>query len=279
LIDRGSPPLWCSVMSRTFFGLSIWGVCLLLAPAVLRAQNPSIQSDPAQQSEPAQNEPNNAKGRQTENGSTPGRFVKRTLGPAGWIMAGAGAGVTQGTNTPSEWGQGATGYGRRFASSFGKHIVSNIIRYPIAHFRHEELTYRPSGKHGFGPRIKYALLSVFITHKTTTGAKTVYTSQLAGALGSGLISRLWQPASTRTLALGFSSAGTSLAVEMGIHALREFWPDIRHFHRRNALSSQTTGATSPLEPPSFRLDAPLTFTPSLSSSEQDATAEAALCER
>jgi hypothetical protein len=198
-------------------------------------------------------------------------------------MAGAGAGVTQGTDTPAEWGQGAAGYGRRFASSFGKHIVSNIIRYPVAHFRHEELTYRPSGKHGFGPRLEYALLSVFITHKTTTGAKTVYTSQLAGAVGSGLISRLWQPASTRTVALGFSSAGTSMAVEMGIHVLREFWPDIRHPHRRNAPGAPTA-TTAQLEPVVFTPENPLAFTPSLSISDEatasdETTAEAELCER
>jgi hypothetical protein len=247
-------------MDKTSFRISMF-IPFLLASALLRAQNSPTQNPPAE------NPPTCIEARQAQNGATPGRFVKRTLGATSVIMAGAGAGVTQGTNTPAEWGQGAAGYGRRFASSFGKHIVSNIIRYPVAHFRHEELAYHPSGKHGFGSRLKYAMLSTFITHKTTTGASTVYTAELSGAIGSGLISRLWQPASTRTVALGFSSAGTSLAVEVGIHVLREFWPDIRHPHRRNAPD----GATAQAEP------AALTPGPEDTSSEESA-AGAASCE-
>lgn len=247
-------------------------ILFLLASAFLRAQDTSAQNPPAQ-NPPAQNPPTEkpatcVEERQAQNAATPGRFIKRTFGPESLIMAGAGAGVTQGTNTPAEWGQGAAGYGRRFASSFGKHIVSNIIRYPVAHFRHEELVYHPSGKHGFGPRVKYAMLSTFITHKTTTGAKTVYTAELSGAVGSGLISRLWQPASTRTIAAGFSSAGTSLAVDMGIKVLREFWPDIRHPHRKDA-----PGATAQVEPAAF------TPGPEDISTGEEATAGASPCQQ
>jgi len=223
-------------MDRNSFRVALCAISFLFASAFLRAQNPQIQNPPPE------NPSTCVEAQQAHDDATPGRFVKRTFGPAGFIMVGAGAGVTQGTNTPAEWGQGAAGYGRRFASSFGKHIVSNVIRYPVAHFRHEELVYHPSGKHGFGPRVKYAMLSTFITHKTTTGASTVYTAELSGAIGSGLISRLWQPASTRTIAMGFSSAGTSLAVDMGIHVLREFWPDIRHPHRKNAPAAAAVTA-------------------------------------
>ena len=247
-------------MDKTSFRISMF-VSFLLASGLLRAQNSPTPNPPTE------NPPTCVEARQAQSGATPGRFLKRTFGPAGLIMAGAGAGVTQGTNTPAEWGQGAAGYGRRFASSFGKHIVSNIIRYPVAHFRHEELIYHPSGKHKFGPRLKYAVLSTFITHKTTTGASTVYTAELSGAIGSGLISRLWQPATTRTVALGFSSAGTSLAVDVGIHVLREFWPDIRRPHRRNAPA----GATAQAEP------AALTPSPEDISTEES-TAGAAPCE-
>jgi hypothetical protein len=247
-------------MHKTSFRISIF-IPFLLASAFLRAQNTSTQNPPTEKP------PTCVEERQAQNAATPGRFVKRTFGPASLIMAGAGAGVTQGTDTPAEWGQGAVGYGRRFASSFGKHIVSNIIRYPVAHFRHEELVYHPSGKHGFGPRVKYAMLSTFITHKTTTGASTVYTAELSGAVGSGLISRLWQPASTHTIAAGFSSAGTSLAVDMGIHVLREFWPEIRHPHRKNAPA----GATAQAEPA-----APTPGAEEISTGEE-ATAKAAPC--
>jgi hypothetical protein len=73
-------------------------------------------------------------------------------------------------------------------------------------------------------------VGVVITHKTTTGKPTIAKGELSGAVGSGLISRLWQPASTRTVAAGFSSAGITLGVDAAGNVVREFWPEIRHPH-------------------------------------------------
>lgn len=91
------------------------------------------------------------------------------------------------------------------------------------------------------------MLSTVITRKTTTGKRTLYKGEVAGAVGSGLISRLWQPASTRSIALGFSSAGTSLAVDAGIRVLREFWPDIWHRQAHSALAQPPVTAALPPE--------------------------------
>jgi hypothetical protein len=165
---------------------------------------------------------------------TPGQYAKHELGPRAVVMAGTGAAVNQATNTPKEWGQGAAGFGKRFASAFGKHLVHKGIQYPVARMLHEELSYRPSGKHGFGPRMKYALMGVVVTHKTNGNhGRTVNAGEISGAVGSGLISRLWQPASVHTVAAAFSSAGITLGVDAGQNVVREFWPEIRHPHRHN----------------------------------------------
>jgi len=163
------------------------------------------------------------------------RFIKKAFGPTAVVKAAIGGAITQATNTPSEWGQGAAGFGRRFASSFGKNIVKNGIQYPVARFRHEALGYQRSEDPRFGPRLRHALLATVITQKTTTGKKTVATGEIAGAIGSGLISRLWQPASVRTVAAGFGSAGVALAADAGTNVLREFWPEIRHPHSHQAV--------------------------------------------
>jgi hypothetical protein len=167
-------------------------------------------------------------------------YLKRTFSPNSVVMSAAGAGLAQATDTPHEWGQGAVGFGRRFANSYGKHIIQRTIQYPIARLLHEEISYRRSEKTGFGPRLKYALTSVVITHKTTTDARTVAVGEIAGSVGSGLISRLWQPASTRSIAMGFGSAGISLGADAGLNVVREFWPEIRHPHRHNAPASPVT---------------------------------------
>lgn len=167
---------------------------------------------------------------------TPKQYAKHELGPKAVVMAGAGAAVEQARNVPHEWGQGAVGFGKRFASALGKHVVTKAIQYPVSRAFHEELYYRPSGKHGFGPRLKYALVRVVVTNKTTTGKRTVNAGELSGAVGGGLISRLWQPASVRTIGAGFGSAGTTLAVDAGLNVVREFWPEIRHPHHHEAVT-------------------------------------------
>lgn len=167
------------------------------------------------------------------------QYFKHAVGPGAVLRAGAGAGITQATNTPSEWGQGAAGFGKRLGSAFAKHLVKKGIQYPVAHLRHEVLGYERSDKTGFKPRLKHALLATVITRKTTTGKKTVATNEIAGAFGSGLISRLWQPASVRTVSAGFASGGITLGVDAGTNVVREFWPEIRHPHaHRERVSAQ-----------------------------------------
>lgn len=169
---------------------------------------------------------------------TPKQYAKHELGPKAVVMAGTGAAIEQARNVPHEWGQGAAGFGKRFASAFAKHAVTKAIQYPVSRALHEEIFYRPSGKHGFGPRLKYALVRVVVTNKTTTGKKTVNAGELSGAVGGGLISRLWQPASVRTIGAGFGSAGITLGVDAGLNVVREFWPEIRHPHHHEAVTVQ-----------------------------------------
>ena len=152
------------------------------------------------------------------------RYVKDTYGKKAIVRTGASAGVQQLRNSPRQWGGGAKGFGKRVGSGFGQHVVKNSIQYPIAALRHEELGYRPSGKKGFGPRLGYALSSTVITHKTTTGKKTVASGRIAGAMGSGLISRAWQPAALHTVSSGVASGGVVLGVDAGTNVAREFWP-------------------------------------------------------
>jgi len=174
-------------------------------------------------------------------------YIKREASLKHVVVAGVGAALNQATNTPSEWGQGALGYARRLASGFGKHIVHKTIQYPVAKMFHEELFYQRSNEQGFRPRMIYALESTVITHKTTTEQQTVAVGEIAGAFGSGLISRLWQPASTRTIGLGFASGAITLGVDAGMNVVKEFWPDIRHPHSHASLQSPALASPADIE--------------------------------
>jgi hypothetical protein len=155
-------------------------------------------------------------------------YKHQLLGPLTLARTAAAAGINQLRNVPSEWGQGAAGYAKRFASSYGTHIVNSTIHYGVSTVRHEEMSYRPSGLDGVGPRTLYALESTVITHKTDTGKPTVAAGEISGAMGAGAISRAWQPAAAKTVAKAFASGGIMLGADAGMHVVREFWPEIRH---------------------------------------------------
>jgi hypothetical protein len=174
-------------------------------------------------------------------------YLKHTFSPKSIVRTAAAAGISQATDTPHEWGQGAIGFGRRFANAFGKHIIRKTIQYPVARLLHEEISYRRSDKTGFGPRLEYALLRTVITQKATTGERTLAVGEISGAVGSGLISRLWQPASTRSIAAGFGSAGITMGVDAGLNVVREFWPEIRHPHRHVNAPAPPAQAAIPAE--------------------------------
>ena len=150
------------------------------------------------------------------------------VGTGALVRTAAGAALQQARNSPHEWGRSLSGFGKRAASGFGKHAINTSVEYAVAAARHEDLRYHPLREGGFGPRLRHALVSTVVTRKTTTGNSTVAAGRISGAVASGFISRLWQPASLRTAASGASSAGVALGADAGANVVREFWPEIRH---------------------------------------------------
>jgi hypothetical protein len=146
----------------------------------------------------------------------------------------AAAGIGTLRNVPREWGGGAVGFGKRFGSYLGEHAVKETIEMGVAALRHEDLRYHPSNLHGTWPRMEYAIKSTFIVPRTNRPGKTVALGRISGSIGSGLISRIWQPASTAGLGAGFASGGISLGAEVGFNVAREFWPRKHVQARRTA---------------------------------------------
>ena len=157
------------------------------------------------------------------------QYVRQTYGKRALLSVGAHAAFGEAINRPSQWGRGPAGFGKRLLSGVGTHIVKNSIQFAVAAARHEDLTYYRSPDTRFGPRLRHALVSTVVTRKTTTGQKTVAAGHVSGAVGAGLISRLWQPAAFRTVAGGFATAGILLGATAGTNVAREFWP--KHKHR------------------------------------------------
>jgi hypothetical protein len=190
-----------------------------------------VQAGVVQASEPEDSEDSQAALR-SKRVASKAMMKERTVGGGALARAGASAAFSYAGNKPHEWGRNIGGLGKRVGSTFGLLVIKNSVQFTVGYIRHEEFGYQASGKVGFKPRLAYALLSTVRTRDTRSHERKFASGRISGVLASGMISRIWQPVRLRTVSNGFSSAGVSLGVDAGTNVVREFWPEIRHPHRK-----------------------------------------------
>ena len=152
--------------------------------------------------------------------------AKRIIEPTEFLRVGVSAGFQQLLGTPDEWGGGAEGYGRRFASSFGANALRQSITFGLVATLREDPRFFRSGKTGFGERLKSALTQTLVCH-TDSGGRSFAFGRVGGAFGSELISNVWRPKSVNTTGDALERGGSTLAVTAGTNVLREFLPEIK----------------------------------------------------
>jgi hypothetical protein len=154
-------------------------------------------------------------------------FVKSAFDPGAFIVTGILAGEQQGLDTYPEWGQGAAGYGRRYASGFADETIEGFTTtalFPVLF--HQDPRYFRLGQGKFWHRTAYAISRIVVT-RTDSAHNTFNSSEILGATVAG-VSVAYHPAPERTWAGAGSTVGTDVAVDTLSNFFREFWPDIEH---------------------------------------------------
>ena len=124
----------------------------------------------------------------------------------GVLGAATGAAFSQWLDSPTEWGQGAEGYGKRLASSYGATIINGTIQYGTAALFHDDNRYYRSKASSFGGRFGAVVISPFVA-RNDHGGKRFSTSSFLGDAGQSTIPLAWSPRSWQG------------ASEIGINAL------------------------------------------------------------
>jgi hypothetical protein len=164
--------------------------------------------------------------------------AKGTFDPYEFGIVGVVAGIRQGENAYPGFGQGASGYAKRYGAAFADQVDGNlmvggvfptILRTDPRYFR--------LGKGRLGHRFGYAISRVLVARKDS-GRNMFNIPEFAGNTIAIAISNVYYPASDRS----FTSSLSGFTVQMGIDAfgneLKEFWPDIhgrlqrRHVHHQ-----------------------------------------------
>lgn len=154
-------------------------------------------------------------------------YLLSLAGPATLFTEASAAGLSQAINSPWQWGQGASGYGKRFANDMAYNGVRCSLAYLSSNLLHEDDRYFASEDRRTWPRIRHAVVSVFAAHKNN-GDTVFATSSLIGIAGASVISRAWVPDSWQNGSSVARSMGISIAGSAGFNLAREFLPNLLH---------------------------------------------------
>jgi hypothetical protein len=167
-------------------------------------------------------------------------FAGSLINPVWYLKAAASAGVNQWTDTPKEWEQGASGYGKRFGDIMGQYAIRKTVMFGFESLLHEDNRYFGSGKKSFWPRAGYALSSGFLA-RHDNGKRYPSASLLIGFASGAYLSRFWQPPSSHSVGDAATSFGISMGWNIGLGVVKECLPDMH----RPLMKGKTQKQNSP----------------------------------
>jgi hypothetical protein len=150
-------------------------------------------------------------------------LAARTLiDPVNFVLNGITAGVQQANNTYN-WGQGAQGYGKRYAAAYGTFLDGTLIGsagLPILLKQDPRYFYKGTGSNV--SRAGYAIAAAVICKGDNHHWQFNY-SAIIGGLAAGAISNFYYPASNRAgLGLTFEGAAIGTGMAAVANLLQEF---------------------------------------------------------
>lgn len=161
--------------------------------------------------------------------------IKSVLDPFSFVETGIDAGISQAENNFAAYGQGGTGYAKRYGASYVDSFDSTMFGgwvFPVL-FKQDPRYFR-KGTGGFKRRLFYAAITTTFKCKDDNRKWVVNYSNLLGNLVAGSIANIYYPQNDR--GVGLTLQRTLVVTGQGAigSVFVEFWPDIssRLFHRR-----------------------------------------------
>jgi len=146
-----------------------------------------------------------------------------TFDPVSLIGVGLAAGIEQANNTYAGYGQGAAGYGKRFAAKFGDGRTSDFLSHAVfPSLFHQDPRYFYQGTGSVKSRMLHAASFAIIT-RSDSGKPMPNYSYFLGDIGSGALSNLYYPHADRGIGLVFTNAAIGIAGKAGGTIIREFF--------------------------------------------------------
>jgi hypothetical protein len=154
------------------------------------------------------------------------RLASQYFDPYTFAFVAAEAGLDQALDSPTEYGQGAEGYAKRYGAGFADGLTNSIFSngvYPS--LLHQDPRYYRLGSGGFSRRVLYSTSRVLVTRQDSQRPAFNFSGVLGGLTSAG-IGVAYYPASQRDFAHVAERTGIQLGFDAGFNILKEFYPDI-----------------------------------------------------
>jgi hypothetical protein len=133
----------------------------LAAPAALQAQRGSRRADAGLPDAPSATLPmvNGRPYRQPTAKENLKAYEHELIGPRPFISAAIRAGIEQGRDVPTGWGQDFPGYAQRYGSAYAEFAIDSSVRFGLAAVLHEDTRYLICHHCSFGAKFDNAVLA------------------------------------------------------------------------------------------------------------------------
>ncbi|MGC1650711.1 MAG: hypothetical protein WA741_33220 [Candidatus Sulfotelmatobacter sp.] len=184
--------------------------------------------------------------------------ARGTFDPVQFPWWGLLAGINQADNAEPAYGQGAAGYGKRYATTAADGIIENFMTAAVfPSLLHQDPRFFQSGQGGFVRRTGYAVSRIFVTRTDSGHSQFNYSEIFGSATAAAISTYSYHPKSTyistptnprmfigsdRTLANTADVWGTQVALDTLTIFLKEFWPDI---HRKLSRKHKSDAVAAP----------------------------------
>jgi hypothetical protein len=160
---------------------------------------------------------------------------KDTTSPPSYLLGGIFAGLSQLNNSNPSFGQGLSGFAKRYGTNTADQDIGNFMTEAIMpSLLHEDPRYFRKGTGPMKSRIWYAITRVTVT-KTDAGTNRFNFSEFLGNGGVAAIGNLYYP-DDKGLSPTMQRMFTQIGTDAISNVLKEVWPDVKRkfLEKRNA---------------------------------------------
>jgi hypothetical protein len=173
-------------------------------------------------------------------------FLRDSTDPLTLLEDAFNSGIDQAQNTPSSFGQGMKGYGRRLGANVASDASGRFFsEFLFPTLLSEDPRYYRLGTGSVGRRLLHSLGHSVVSHRDS-GASMPSISLWAGVTAGVLVSDVYHPGSTHGPGSIAWQVGSNVLQSAGFDVLREFWPELaRKFHVPFRAARQPTERAVP----------------------------------